>query len=1046
MKQKTVLINHRLIRLFLFAVVMLMPVSMLAQTEYALWIGGTQVTSDNAQNITGENISGTVSYEASTKTLTLRDAVVTGNTISGGCIISGLDALTIAIAGYNTITTNDSCTAIRADAPGDQTLTIVKAEDDCSLYFDCPRVIRCFSSLTVTDLFWEGEYTYGLAEFEDGTSLNTLKDAEGQEVSYATLTDVMSTPSMYPDYDQEKGQAGFGFEGDLNWEIRYSIDYVDESTPDVTDARYNMMDEGFVPLLGPCTVTGWRVVGNNTSPVVTGKLFNFAETWLEMMEGEVAGVPALVPAADPDDDLQIDYTDNDEQVANYIGDGLVEAVSAGTTTFYVSVWGGDSTPYTVLNGESMHFTVNVSSYGLKVSSPQLTDVPVTKSNMEDVLGDGGSVQFDGHNRLVLNNAQLTSIELSSTNSLPDDGLIVYLEGESTIENNRGAAVISEAATYSPQLTFQTGSDAPGSLVYTCTSPDRVAAISQGFDVTYKDHLALLQDGSNTLTVKVPLGLIVDQVGTPATVTYTSSPGGSDTTPLNNDIIDKILYTLDDNGTSGAPDGYDGNEHAIVFNTTMTDEAVAAINTDEKVPGSDAYAAAFKGMTFIVPAGKGDITLKLKSAPGYAFHVMVGYQTPAEVVNHDDYDDVVVPFACSEASYVKIYLVATAADARMAGIDDDRRAGPKATVSGGIGGMSVSSSLISVAPNASSQYRVMGAGDFDVQGRHIVVNASDVTDLADNAFGFSASAAPARGTRRAAVSGHITYIDASNTMITGKHYSRQNGAFKDVPEETFIYLPAGNTAEGKNFIIGGICHEMQLMPDTEEDFEMAETFTASQVDFNHTFEQSADADEYHTVFLPYTLTTTTALGDFFGYEGYDSEKGEIKMKKLEPSSETSTKLTLDANKAYFFKPAAATALNPMLCVEIEPETAASNPADESEAEGLHGVYKQYRWTSKPSNVYGYTTVEKGGRNVATFAMVEGGMSVKPFQAYLRVNVPSAPESLSIDWGDGTTSIIPLDKEQVKQQADGWYTITGFRLPGKPVGKGVYIHNSQKTVVK
>lgn len=1043
MKQKTVLINHRLIRLFLFAVVMLMPVSMLAQTTwYPIWIGGTQISSDNATGVTGDNLEGSITFDAGSNTLTLDNAIIRDSENVGGNIISELSKLTIVIKGYNEIST-ESYTAIRADGNGEQQLSIVKGGDECSLYLGSPFAIRGFSSLTITDLFWDGDYTYGLVHSEDGSDYYALLDAEGNEAGYAVLTDELAYPSMYPTED-DQGQPSFGFEGDPSWEIRYSIDYVDESLTDVTNALYDMNDP-YVPMLGPCTVTAWRVQGNDKSKTVTGKLFNFAETWLEMMEGEVAGVPALVPAADPDDDLQIDYTDNDEQVANYIGDGLVEAVSAGTTTFYVSVRGGDLTPYTVLNGESMHFTVNVSSYGLRVSSENVTDVPVTKSNMDDVLADGGSVQFDGHNRLVLNSAQLTSIELSSAHTLPADGLVVYLEGESTIENSLSAAIISQASSYNPKLTFQTGSDAPGSLAYTCTSAELNGAISQGFDVTYKDHLALLNVGS-TLMVKVPLGLIVDNIGTPATVTYTSSPGGSDTTPLDNDIIDKILYTLDDDGTAGSLDGYDGNEHAIVFNTTMTDEAVAAINTDEVIPGSAAYAAAFKGITFIVPAGKGEISLKLKSAPGYAFHVMVGYQTPVEVVNQDDYDDVVVPFACSEASYVKIYLVATAADARMAGIDDDHRAGPKATVSGGIGGMSVTSSLISMPPSASLHYKLMGADDFDVQGRHIVVNASDVTDLADNAFGFSASAAPARGTRRAAVSGHITYIDASNTMITGKHYSRQNGAFKDVPEETFIYLPAGNTAEGKNFIIGGICHEMQLRPDTEEDFEMAETFTASQVDFNHTFEQSADADEYHTVFLPYTLTTTTALGDFFGYEGYDSEKGEIKMKKLEPSSETSTTLTLDANKAYFFKPAAATALNPMLCVEIEPETAASNPADESEAEGLHGVYKQYRWTSKPSNVYGYTTVEKGGRNVATFAMVEGGMSVKPFQAYLRVNVPSAPESLSIDWGDGTTSIIPLDKDQVQQQADGWYTITGFRLPGKPVGKGIYIHNSQKTVVK
>ena len=31
-------------------------------------------------------------------------------------------------------------------------------------------------------------------------------------------------------------------------------------------------------------------------------------------------------------------------------------------------------------------------------------------------------------------------------------------------------------------------------------------------------------------------------------------------------------------------------------------------------------------------------------------------------------------------------------------------------------------------------------------------------------------------------------------------------------------------------------------------------------------------------------------------------------------------------------------------------------------------------------------------------------------------------------------------------DGWYTITGFRLPSKPTEKGIYIHNSKKTIVK
>ena len=480
---------------------------------------------------------------------------------------------------------------------------------------------------------------------------------------------------------------------------------------------------------------------------------------------------------------------------------------------------------------------------------------------------------------------------------------------------------------------------------------------------------------------------------------------------------------------------------------MTDEAVAAINTDEKVPGSDAYAAAFKGMTFIVPAGKGDITLKLKSAPGYAFHVMVGSQTPVEAVSPGDYDDVVVPFACSEASYVKIYLVATAADARMAGIDDDRRAGPKATVSGGIGGMSVSSSLISVAPNASSQYRVMGAGDYDRIGRHIVVNATDVTDLADNAFGFS-PVASARGAHRTAVSEHITYIDASKTMITGKHYSRQEGAFKDVPEGTFIYLPAGNTAEGKNFIIGGVCQEMTLAPDSEEEFEVAETFTASQVALNRVFLQSVNADEYYTIFLPYSLAITTEAGDFFAYDSFDDGKAVVKMKKLEPASETSTTLTLDANTAYFFKPAAAiTVLEPLLCVDVEKQTVVSDPADESESEGLHGVYKYYEWSSKPSSVFSFTTTEQGGIRVGEFAKVDKGMTLKPFQAYLRIHASEAVESLVIDWGDGTTGIGSLTLVPSPEGKGGeWYSVDGLRLNGKPTRRGVYIHHGNKVVIK
>ena len=49
--------------LCLCMVMALMPTVAFAEpTSYNLWVGGVEVTSDNASNITGEGITGTVTY------------------------------------------------------------------------------------------------------------------------------------------------------------------------------------------------------------------------------------------------------------------------------------------------------------------------------------------------------------------------------------------------------------------------------------------------------------------------------------------------------------------------------------------------------------------------------------------------------------------------------------------------------------------------------------------------------------------------------------------------------------------------------------------------------------------------------------------------------------------------------------------------------------------------------------------------------------------------------------------------------------------------
>ena len=98
--------------------------------EYDLWIGGVRATSDNASNITGADIGGMVSYDSTTKTLTLNNATITGahefsifDDVSG---IYGKETLKINLIGNNTITGSDnggSSYGIYIDDNGNLTFT-----------------------------------------------------------------------------------------------------------------------------------------------------------------------------------------------------------------------------------------------------------------------------------------------------------------------------------------------------------------------------------------------------------------------------------------------------------------------------------------------------------------------------------------------------------------------------------------------------------------------------------------------------------------------------------------------------------------------------------------------------------------------------------------------------------------------------------------------------------------------------------------------------------------------------------------------------------
>ena len=88
--------------LTLCMVLTLLPTAALAGTvtDYGIWVGTTNVTSENASNVTGD---GTVTYDADTDTLTLNNASITETGLYGYAIGRYPGDLKIALIGKNTI-------------------------------------------------------------------------------------------------------------------------------------------------------------------------------------------------------------------------------------------------------------------------------------------------------------------------------------------------------------------------------------------------------------------------------------------------------------------------------------------------------------------------------------------------------------------------------------------------------------------------------------------------------------------------------------------------------------------------------------------------------------------------------------------------------------------------------------------------------------------------------------------------------------------------------------------------------------------------------
>lgn len=122
--------------------------------------------------------------------------------------------------------------------------------------------------------------------------------------------------------------------------------------------------------------------------------------------------------------------------------------------------------------------------------------------------------------------------------------------------------------------------------------------------------------------------------------------------LSNVIINDILFTLK-NQDSSEGDGFDPDLDCIVLNTVVAASVVNSMVEKGVLPGTDEYAEEFTGLTFLMPAGEGEIIVTSQELNGVYLMVKVGKNKPV-AISMPEMGDYSIPYKSNTKTYVYLW--------------------------------------------------------------------------------------------------------------------------------------------------------------------------------------------------------------------------------------------------------------------------------------------------------------------------------------------------------------------------------------------------------
>ena len=315
-----------------------------------------------------------------------------------------------------------------------------------------------------------------------------------------------------------------------------------------------------------------------------------------------------------------------------------------------------------------------------------------------------------------------------------------------------------------------------------------------------------------------------------------------------------------------------------------------------------------------------------------------------------------------------------------------------------------------------------------------VDGVPVTSIAATAFDYIADKS------------EIKSIDLSATSITGVAVSRSSGVFNGFPEETMIYMPTGNTAEGqKNVVIDGTCANFEMA--NEKSYNIPSSFTATYATLSRSFTNRTTC----TVCLPYAVPAATiaSLGKIYYFSGISGTTVQM----------TEQTEGLVANTPYIFVPSSNASQITATSVTIN-MSSTPNTSPNGQSFIFKGVYEHKDFTTDEisGGIYGFAAdADHGASSVGQFVKASNGAWIEGMRAYLAYGgddltgtastrgegLPDVLNVVLIHANGSTTNIGRLEL-MTAEDGSPIYNLSGQRVENSY--KGLVIKNGKKVVIK